>query len=129
VRVFADEGPQMRLLIEDCKLMIEERRPGLEEGSRSRLIDYTGRLLEVFPAVPLPRTTHPTLSTSLVEPLTERELEVLCLIAEGLKYEEIAGRLYISLNTVRTYVKSIYSKLNVNNRTRAIALARQMKLI
>ena len=68
-------------------------------------------------------------SENLVEPLTERETEVLRLIAEGLKYEEIAGRLFISLNTVRTYVKGIYSKLNVNNRSRAIALAHQYHLI
>jgi len=65
----------------------------------------------------------------MLEPLTERELEVLRLIAEGLKYEEIAGRLFISLNTVRTYVKAIYGKLSVNNRTQAIACAREMKLI
>jgi DNA-binding CsgD family transcriptional regulator len=54
---------------------------------------------------------------------------VLRLIAEGLKYEEIAGRLFISLNTVRTYVKGIYGKLNVNNRSKAIALAHQLKLL
>ena len=65
----------------------------------------------------------------MIEPLTDRELDVLRLIADGLKYEEIAGRLFISLNTVRTYVKGIYGKLNVNNRSRAIAQAQQYKLI
>ena len=65
----------------------------------------------------------------MIEPLTERELDVLRLIAEGLKYEQIAGKLYISLNTVRTYVKAIYAKLDVNNRTAAITKARQNKLI
>ena len=65
----------------------------------------------------------------LIEPLTDRELAVLRLIADGLKYEEIAGRLYISLNTVRTYVKGIYGKLEVNNRSQAIAQAHQHKLI
>jgi LuxR family maltose regulon positive regulatory protein len=54
---------------------------------------------------------------------------VLRLIAEGLKYEEIAARLFLSINTVRTYVKEIYSKLDVNNRTKAIALARDYGLI
>ncbi len=65
----------------------------------------------------------------MVEPLTERELDVLRLIAEGLKYEEVAGRLFISLNTVRTYVKAIYGKLGANNRTQAVSHAREMKLI
>jgi LuxR family transcriptional regulator, maltose regulon positive regulatory protein len=65
----------------------------------------------------------------IIEPLTDRELEVLHLIADGLKYEEIGGHLFISLNTVRTYVKRIYGKLNVNNRTKAIALARQLNII
>ena len=56
----------------------------------------------------------------LIEPLTDRELEVMRLMAEGLKYEEIGECLYISLNTVRYHVKSIYGKLSVNNRTKAI---------
>jgi LuxR family maltose regulon positive regulatory protein len=68
-------------------------------------------------------------SDEMIEPLTERELEVMRLIADGLKYKEIAGRLYISLNTVRTYVKGIYGKLNVNNRSQAIAQAHHYNLI
>ena len=128
VRVFVDEGPQMRLLIEDCRLRIEERRLEMDERLHSRLLDYTGQLLDAFPALPM-LVVGKSSSTTLVEPLTERELEVLRLIAEGLKYAEIAARLYISLNTVRTYVKGIYGKLGVNNRTRAIALASLQKLI
>ncbi|MEJ2265655.1 MAG: LuxR C-terminal-related transcriptional regulator [Anaerolineales bacterium] len=64
-----------------------------------------------------------------VEPLTDRELEVLGLMAEGLKYKEIAARLFISLNTVRFHVKAIYGKLNVNNRTGAIQMARQRRIL
>ena len=65
----------------------------------------------------------------LVEPLSEREIEVLHLMAEGLKYKEIAGRLFISLNTVRFHVKTIYGKLNVRNRTQAIEVARQFQIL
>jgi LuxR family transcriptional regulator, maltose regulon positive regulatory protein len=65
----------------------------------------------------------------LIEPLTDRELDVLRLLADGLKYNEIAERLFISLNTVRTFIKGIYGKLNVNNRSKAIAQAHQNKLI
>ena len=65
----------------------------------------------------------------VIEPLTSRELEVLHLMAEGLKYEEIGDRLYISLNTVRYHVKAIYGKLNVNNRTKAIEKAHQFGIL
>lgn len=63
------------------------------------------------------------------EPLTDRELEVLARMAEGLKYREIADRLYVSLNTIRFHVKTIYGKLDVGNRTRAIEKARFLGLL
>jgi LuxR family maltose regulon positive regulatory protein len=50
-------------------------------------------------------------------------------LAEGLKYKEIAARLFISLNTVRFHVKAIYGKLDVNNRVRAIEVARQLRIL
>jgi LuxR family maltose regulon positive regulatory protein len=68
-------------------------------------------------------------SSALVEPLTDRELDVLRLMAEGLKYKEIAKRLFISLNTVRFHVKAIYGKLAVNNRTQAVERARQLQIL
>ena len=66
---------------------------------------------------------------ALVEPLTDRELDVLRLMAEGLKYREIAARLFITMNTVRFHVKAIYGKLGVNNRTQAIQRAHQLQLL
>jgi LuxR family maltose regulon positive regulatory protein len=65
----------------------------------------------------------------LITPLTDRELDVLRLMAKGLRYAEIADRLYISLNTVRFHVKAIYGKLLVNNRTQALERARKLKLL
>lgn len=89
---------------------------------------YIKRILAAFSDVTLPSEKAPSIRP-LIDPLTERELEVLVLIAEGLKYEEIATALTVSLNTVRYHVKAIYGKLNVNNRTQAIRTARQHQIL
>ena len=62
----------------------------------------------------------------MVQPLSERELEVLRLIAEGLTNQEIAARLYISLKTVKVHTCNMYGKLGVDNRTHAVAKARAL---
>jgi ATP/maltotriose-dependent transcriptional regulator MalT len=74
-------------------------------------------------AVPTPR------STVLVEPLTERELEVLHLIAAGASNEEIAEQLVIAIGTVKRQVSNIFGKLMVSNRTQAMARAREIGLL
>jgi LuxR family maltose regulon positive regulatory protein len=66
---------------------------------------------------------------SLVEPLTERELDVLRLIAQGLTNQEIADALFISVNTVKTHAKHIYEKLNVRNRAQATTRATELGLL
>jgi len=65
----------------------------------------------------------------LVEPLSERELEVLQLIADGMSNREIAEKLIIGEGTVKTHINNTYSKLDVQSRTRAIARARELKLL
>lgn len=82
------------------------------------------RILEEFPAEP-PKGHSPTLP----EALTERELEVLGLMAAGLKNQQIADRLVISLNTIRYHTTNIFGKLSVSNRTAAIACARQLGIL
>jgi LuxR family maltose regulon positive regulatory protein len=67
--------------------------------------------------------------SKLVEPLSERELEVLLHLAEGLTNRAIAKRLYLSLNTVKVHTRNIYGKLGVNNRTQAVARARELDLL
>jgi LuxR family maltose regulon positive regulatory protein len=65
----------------------------------------------------------------MVDPLSERELEVLQLIAEGLTNREIASRLFLSLNTVKAHNRNIYGKLGVRSRTRAVAGARALGIL
>jgi LuxR family transcriptional regulator, maltose regulon positive regulatory protein len=66
---------------------------------------------------------------ALFEPLSEREREVLDLIAEGLSNQDIAARLHLSLHTVKVHVRNIYAKLSVSNRTQAVARGRALGVI
>jgi LuxR family maltose regulon positive regulatory protein len=66
---------------------------------------------------------------ALIEPLSARELEVLQLIAEGLTNQEIAARLFLSLNTVKAHTRNIYGKLDVHNRTQAVARSQALGLL
>ena len=65
----------------------------------------------------------------LIEPLTDRELEVLHLLAEGLSNRKIARKLFLSPNTVRTHTYNIYGKLGVHSRMQAVARARELGLL
>ena len=65
----------------------------------------------------------------LIEQLSERELEVLQLLADGLSRQEIATRLIISLNTVKTHTRNIYSKLGVHNQMQAVGKAQGLGLL
>jgi DNA-binding CsgD family transcriptional regulator len=71
----------------------------------------------------------PLVDQPLIEPLSERELEVLGLMAEGLSNREIAARLYLAVGTVKVHASNIYSKLDVSNRTQAVARARKLALL
>lgn len=66
---------------------------------------------------------------SIIEPLSQRELEVLRLIAQGLSNHEIAERLYLALSTVKGHNRVIFGKLDVQRRTEAVARARDLGLV
>ena len=66
---------------------------------------------------------------SLIEPLSQRELEVLHLIAQGLSNREISERLFLALDTVKGHNRKIFGKLDVQRRTEAIARARELRLL
>ena len=129
MRIFLDEGQAMRLLIEDLRSMIETRSPGEDE----HLAAYADKLLNAFErssTVPQPSSENQKPKTeSFVEPLTERELEVLRFFRTELSGPEIARELVVALSTIRTHTKSIYSKLGVNNRRGAVNRAEELGLI
>jgi DNA-binding NarL/FixJ family response regulator len=64
-----------------------------------------------------------------VRPLTERERVVLCQMARGYSYEDIGRALEVSVNTVRTYVRAVYEKLDVNSRTEAVLLGMKLGIV
>ncbi len=133
VRIFVDEGAPMRLLIADCRLQIERRARSARDETSARLLAYVDRLLAAFPAPSIPALpqseTRHLQSKILVEPLSERELEVLRLVAEGASNQEIAQELVIAVSTVKTHVKNICGKLDARGRTQAITRARELRLL
>ena len=108
VRIFADEGPPMASLL----------RAAAKQGIAR---NYVRRLLAAV-------TKDAPASQGLIEPLSERELDVLRLLGTDLDGPEIARELIVSLNTVRTHTKNIYAKLGVNNRRAAVRRAMELDL-
>ncbi len=103
----------------------EAARPLLREARRRGIQpEHVTGLLATFP----PRV-QPEPVPGSPEALSEREVEVLRLMADGLKNQEIADRLVVSLNTVRYHSKNIFGKLGVDNRTAAVARARELGLL
>jgi LuxR family maltose regulon positive regulatory protein len=117
--IFVDEGPPMTRLL-------------YEALSRGIAPDYTNRLLAAFP-VTEPESANPQttqdIKSELVEPLSEREIEVLQLIAEGLTNQEIASWLYLAPSTVKVHTRNIYGKLGAHHRADAVAKARAFGIL
>lgn len=118
VRLFLDEGGPMEALLEAL-------RPGLQDPA---LAAYVNRLLAALSPAPTPPT--PTAQPEgPVEPLSEREFEVLRLLPSGLTGPEIAEELFITVNTLHTHLKNIYGKLGVHSRIQAVERARDLNLL
>jgi LuxR family maltose regulon positive regulatory protein len=125
VRVFVDEGEPM------AGLLCEALSQGITTNYVARLLAAFGRERKdgrrTTEEPPSSFVVRP--SSSLVDPLSEREIEVLRLMAAGFKHKEIAGELVISLNTVRHHARNIYGKLGVHRRAEAVAKAKDLNLL
>jgi LuxR family maltose regulon positive regulatory protein len=113
IRLFVDEGEPMVALLRQAY-------------ARGIAPDYVAILLAAAGAPKLPA---PPPAGSLLEPLTERELEILRLLVRGLSNQDIARELVITVGTVKSHVNHIYGKLGVQSRTQAIARAHSLKLL
>jgi len=115
VRTFVDAGAPMAALLRIAASRGIAAAPGVAQ-------DYVGKLLAAFGEVASP-------SAPLIEPLSERELEVLRLLAAGLSNREIAAELFLAVGTVKKHTSNIYGKLNVHKRTQAVARAKELGLV
>jgi LuxR family transcriptional regulator, maltose regulon positive regulatory protein len=111
VRTFVDLGVPMEALL----------RRALTKGL---CVGYASRLLEAFGS-----TAEKPSAGPLSEPLSERELEVLRLVAAGMSNAEISRTLFVALSTAKKHINNIYRKLDVRNRTQAVARARELNLL
>jgi LuxR family maltose regulon positive regulatory protein len=117
VRVFVDEGTPMATLLRQA-------------AAYGVAPDYVNKLLAHFEGETKDEERKTEASpSSLVEPLTKREREVLGLVVGGLSNQEIADALFISVGTVKTHVHNIYGKLGVRDRPQAIARAGKLNLV
>jgi LuxR family maltose regulon positive regulatory protein len=116
IRVFVDRGKSITTLLRQA-------------AARGLAPDYVSTLLDAFRTGERTREHARDLAPTLVEPLSDRELETLRLIATGLSNQEIADTLVVSVNTVKTHVRRMYGKLSVNNRLQAVERARELGLL
>ncbi len=124
LRIFVDEGEAMRMLLLDF-------RSANDKQDAYPLPGYVDKILAAF-SQPADVTTQSTVTkqvSEIVEPLSDREHEILRLIAEGQSNTEISQRLYLALSTVKGHNLRIFAKLQVQNRTEAVARARELGLL
>ncbi|MBE2223618.1 MAG: LuxR family transcriptional regulator [Anaerolineae bacterium] len=124
IRTFIDEGQPMAELLVKMK----------DEGGRVK--DYVNKLLDSFekqdyfhPSSLIPSASSGQAPQPLVEPLSERELEVLQLVAQGLSNRDISEQLFLAVDTVKGHNRRIFEKLQVQNRTEAARRARELGLV
>ena len=134
IRIFVDLGPKMADLLRQLV-------------KQNIAVGYIGKILAAFsedaqratpdatdpnapsPHLPLSPSPGPTISQTLIDPLTNRELDVLDLLAQRLSNKEIAAKLFISTTTVKGHLQDIYGKLNVKKRREAVEKAEALGIL
>jgi LuxR family maltose regulon positive regulatory protein len=124
VRIFADEGPPMAALLRS--LLGTRRRARAAAGAGT---EHLHRVIQAFQPATAPAGSTARTGLGLIEPLTDRELEVLRLLAAGRRNRDIAAELVVTLETVKKHTSHIFDKLGAANRTEAVAHARRLGLI
>jgi LuxR family maltose regulon positive regulatory protein len=123
VRTFVDEGPPIAELLSE---VLEAQQRGRLDSLRRVPAHYLRKLLAALER-DAPSPTLP--SIELPEALSERELEVLQLIASGKNNRRISSELFVSVGTVKTHINNLYRKLDSHSRTQAVARARELRLL
>ena len=126
LRLFVDEGEPVRLLLLDYQSNLKKKLHDGVDSESLRLSTYTDKLLAAFFQ---PAPVKKSKQAAIPEPLSERELDILRLIATGSSNKEIAENLIIAVSTVKTHINNIYGKLGTSRRTQAIAIAREKGLL
>lgn len=124
LRIFVNEGEFLRLLILDVRSAIEK--------SPYFLFGYVEKLLSEFlqpTELQIPKNKFENPKPELIDPLSDRELEVLRLIAQGLSNQEITQKLFVALSTIKGHNLRIFAKLQAKSRTEAVARARELGLL
>ena len=122
IRLFVDEGPQMAALL--TTLLTQERHHGATHYLETLLGVFSQEQARAHPTTPLAVQQR-----GLLDPLTERELEILRKMAQGTTNQQIAENLVIAITTVKRHITHIFEKLGVGNRTQAVARARRLGLL
>ena len=123
LRLFLDEGVPMRALLQ-AAATAGDRHPAAADLAHRAELAAMAR-----PAATATHAGEPASAAGLVDPLSERELEVLRLLDSELTGPEISSHLYVSLNTLRTHTKRIFTKLGVRNRAAAVRRGRELGLL
>lgn len=126
VRSFIDEGEKIQRLLLDYQSSLSKKISDASGSESLRLLAYTDKLLAAFSSTPGVEESKHVL---LLEPLSERELDILRLIATGRTNKEIAEMLVIAVSTVKSHINNLYGKLGTQRRTQAISVARELGLL
>ena len=118
IQVFLEQGTDI------LNLLYEAARQNIQP-------EFVGKLLALFPQLDLEKDKDEFVffEGEVIEPLSDREIEILQYIAEGLSNQQIAYKLHLSLSTVKVHTYNIYRKLNVHSRVQAVSRAKALSII